>query len=705
TDTVITTGSGAVAFAGTVDGGHALTVNSSGAKTFGGAVGATTALSSLGVSAGSTTAINGGSITTTGAQSFGNAVTLGGLPAATLTAGGDVSFSSTVNGARALTINTPGNTVFGAAVGNTTALTGITTNDGGVTSLAGNVSTTNAPINFGDQVVLAGNSTVSAGSGAVTFSATVNSSGAARALTVNSTGVTTFGGAVGGGLALASLTTNAGGSTVIGGGAVTTTGNQNWGDAVTLTADTVLTGATPTFTSTVNGGGLNLRLDYSGLTILNGANFTGIRNLETGNGGATQLSGAIVTTGSQTYHDSVTTTGAVTLNAGGAISASAPVTATAGPLTLISSASIDLSTTGSDFGTVQATAAGNLTLTDINNIIISSVAAGGSVRIAASGNLTLNGAVSAAAAGDAAVLAAGGNFNNAAGAAAVSTPSGRWLVYSADPDTAVFGGLISGNAGLWSQTFSGNPPETVAVGGNRYLFAAGRVLTISAGDGSKVYGDDVTGQLTAYAVNGLNTNTYGGVITADTQIVAVAGLPGLTSAGTAANAGVAGSPYAITAGAGTLSSPHGYTFAYSGVPGQLTVSPAPLTVTASDAARNFGDPNPAFSAAYAGLRAGDTPAALGGMLLLSTPADQSSQPGYYAINAAGLSSPNYTLTYVPGQLQVIGRTTVTVNPQMNVQDQLLSIGAVIEPRQRTGEDSTLSCRYLGPIGGFACAGK
>ena len=82
---------------------------------------------------------------------------------------------------------------------------------------------------------------LSGGSGAVTFSSTLDGG---QALTVNSTGATTFGGAIGGTTPLTSLTTNAGGTTVINGGAITTTGNQTFSDAVTI-------GATPT---TLNAG-------------------------------------------------------------------------------------------------------------------------------------------------------------------------------------------------------------------------------------------------------------------------------------------------------------------------------------------------------------------------------------------------------------------------------------------------------------------
>ncbi len=65
---------------------------------------------------------------------------------------------------------------------------------------------------------------------------------------------------------------------------------------------------------------------------------------------------------------------------------------------------------------------------------------------------------------------------------------------------------------------------------------------------------------------------------------------------------------------------------------------------AGDALCTFGAPNPPFS--Y-GFRLSEAPAALSGTLLLSTPVAEASPAGLYAIDAAGLSSPNYALNYVP----------------------------------------------------------
>ncbi len=68
-DTVINDGTNGVSFVSTLDGAHALTV--SGNASFGGAVGSATMLTSIGVTG--TTALNGGSVKTTGAQTYSGA--------------------------------------------------------------------------------------------------------------------------------------------------------------------------------------------------------------------------------------------------------------------------------------------------------------------------------------------------------------------------------------------------------------------------------------------------------------------------------------------------------------------------------------------------------------------------------------------------------------------------------------------------------
>jgi hypothetical protein len=62
-----------------------------------------------------TTAINGGTVRTTGNQSYGDAVTLGGNATLVSTTGGDITLTNTVSGAASdLTTDSTGTTTFSA---------------------------------------------------------------------------------------------------------------------------------------------------------------------------------------------------------------------------------------------------------------------------------------------------------------------------------------------------------------------------------------------------------------------------------------------------------------------------------------------------------------------------------------------------------------------------------------------------------------
>lgn len=137
--------------------------------------------------------------------------------------------------------------------------------------------------------------------------------------------------------------------------------------------------------------------------------------------------------------------------------------------------------------------------------------------------------------------------------------------------------------------------------------------------------------------------------------------PALTGALTCATTATLGSPvgsYPITCSGLTSTN---YIIAF--VPGTLTVTPDSLTVTASNAARHYGQPNPALNnATYAGFVNGDTPASLGGTLSCTTSATLTSPQGTYAITCSGLSSPNYSISFVQGILAITAvPLTITAN--------------------------------------------
>ena len=101
---------------------------------------------------------------------------------------------------------------------------------------------------------------------------------------------------------------------------------------------------------------------------------------------------------------------------------------------------------------------------------------------------------------------------------------------------------------------------------------------------------------------------------------------------------------------------------YSGgsVGASIAVAPAPLAIRANDAAKPFGAPIPVLTATAVGFVNGDTFASLNGTLAFATTATPQSPVGTYPATVAGLSSPNYVITYLTGTLSVV-RGAVTVS--------------------------------------------
>ena len=70
-------------------------------------------------------------------------------------------------------------------------------------------------------------------------------------------------------------------------------------------------------------------------------------------------------------------------------------------------------------------------------------------------------------------------------------------------------------------------------------------------------------------------------------------------------------------------------YAITFVPGALTVTPAPLTITANDATRPYGQANPAFTARISGFVLDDDASVLSSPIQFSTPATGASLPAPY----------------------------------------------------------------------------
>ena len=243
-------------------------------------------------------------------------------------------------------------------------------------------------------------------------------------------------------------------------------------------------------------------------------------------------------------------------------------------------------------------------------------------------------------AGDAVVIAAGRAFDNQAGADAlrVTAPGARWLAYvdtfagmiGAEPETRGFD--------LYGRLFA-DSPDLTGLDGNRLIYGETPALAVTAESLSKVYGVEATPGVT---VTGLRPS--------DSLAAVFAATPAAASDGAAAAADVGAYTVAALAELSAQALVQGY--ALTAAPGALTVTPAPLTITANDAERPVGQENPPFSARFDGFVLNQDVTALDGALGFVTPADIASPAGLFAITPEGLSSGNYAIAYVAGVLTV-----------------------------------------------------
>ncbi len=218
-----------------------------------------------------------------------------------------------------------------------------------------------------------------------------------------------------------------------------------------------------------------------------------------------------------------------------------------------------------------------------NTTIANVVSGSGSVLATITGNLTLSAGASVSSTANDIVLSASGNFINNAGNTALSaTGNGkRWVIYSADPSSNTFNGLISGSKALWGSTYLSLPPISVSAG-NRYVFSvSGGTVTASTTAASKTYGDpaiSLSGQI-SYSLTGPafgSGNSYG-VYASNESNDSMSTIPSIASSGNTLAAGVG--TYAYTfATLGVASGGFSYTSLNNG---SFTVAPKTVTYVGS----------------------------------------------------------------------------------------------------------------------------
>jgi hypothetical protein len=508
---------------------------------------------------------------------------------------------------------------------------------------------------------------------------------------------------------------------------------------------------------------LNRTFQNEGLLTLAGATLSGSGAIA--NAGTITAASGTTNSIANTFHNIVDTV-AGTLLVNGAL-AMTTLVHTGGMTTIngsLSVATLDLAA-GTVDGTGDLAVTGNFaagggtlgtTFSDLSLRTTGDFAVGGftavdSINLRAGGAITLNGAVTTTTGGGDSIVIAGTSFTNNAGAGALDPGAGRFLVWSGDPANDSRGGL----AYAFKQYGASYGVSAVLGSGNGFLYAATPSVTpILAGTVSKTYdattaanlagsnysvlgaidGDTVTlnnpaagvyadknaGIGKSVSVNGISmtgasngaatvygyqlasasasgnvgeitpapltvtadnaSKTYGQVTTFSGSEFTSSGLQGgetlgsvmLASAGAAATAGVAGSPYAIVASdaAGGTFSAGNYTITYNN--GSLTIAPAALAVTADNKTREYGLANPTLTGTLTGLVNGDTAAVVSG-LAYATTATTASDVGSFAIASSGGTAANYVIT-----ARNDGTLTITPAPlAITANDATKSYGQVV----------------------------
>ncbi|WP_166212412.1 autotransporter-associated beta strand repeat-containing protein [Cognatiluteimonas telluris] len=391
------TGGSNIAFNSTLDGAYALAVNTAGATVFN-TVGGTTALASLTTNAGGSTTLNG-NVTTTGAQTYNDAVTLGADDSLTSTGGGAIIFNSTVDGAQQLGVTTTGAVAFNGVVGGTTALTGLSVTGGtftaGAMTIDGalSVTTTAGGISQGGAFHVVGASDFNAGANAITLTNAGNDFTGPVDLTGGATQIVDGNALQLGTLSTGSLSATSTGALSLGAGtvsgslqAVSNGGAVSQSGALDVAATTTVNAGSGAITLTNAGNDFGDIVTLTGgTTQIHDSNILLLGTLATGSLTATAdghlglgdgvIAGDLVATsgsGGVTQRGALTVTGTTSIDAG--------------------TGAVTLADAGNDFqGAVAIASGGSVDVVDSNDLAVTSLTAGANadVSLVAGGTLSL----------------------------------------------------------------------------------------------------------------------------------------------------------------------------------------------------------------------------------------------------------------------------------------------------------------------------
>ena len=96
------------------------------------------------------------------------------------------------------------------------------------------------------------------------------------------------------------------------------------------------------------------------------------------------------------------------------------------------------------------------------------------------------------------------------------------------------------------------------------------------------------------------------------------------------------------------------------IPGTLTITKAPLSISAGNYTKKQGDAMPGFKASYTGFKNGENESVLTKQPVFSCEANEASAPAEYAVTISGADAENYDISYEQGRLTVVEADAVVV---------------------------------------------
>ena len=247
-------------------------------------------------------------------------------------------------------------------------------------------------------------------------------------------------------------------------------------------------------------------------------------------------------------------------------------------------------------------------------------------------SLLTGGVLSASGTGRAIDLASlsGEVINLAGDAGLVLTGGGHYGIFAATPSGSQIGSFA--NYARRYNVAASTAYDTLNPGGNFAAFRIAPVLTVTANNATRFYG----------SANPVFTASFTGFQPGD-GVAGISGTPQFTtSAAATSNIGT----FTLNAALGSLLSEQGYQFTFN--PGLLTITARPITVTADDLSKLFGEPDPdlTFVVSGGGLVNGDQ---LTGVLVR----DPGEAISTFAIRQGTLNAgSNYAISFVEGTLTI-----------------------------------------------------